>query len=94
VYRLSFAEPWDWNEHDLRIAIDALPAPVEWPIYGRVVACSWHDSFVGRTAEVRRRLGGDETPLDRFPVVSVAVESADTDSGWRGLGFGKLALVR
>jgi hypothetical protein len=34
---MSFSEPWDWNDHDLRIDIDD-PPPTVWPIGGRVVA--------------------------------------------------------
>jgi hypothetical protein len=93
VYRMSFSEPWDWNDHDLQIEIDAAPASVEWPVHGRVVACNWDESFVGRKAELRRRHRGDEAPLGHFPVVSVAIEADDAESGLRGIGYGTLTLV-
>jgi hypothetical protein len=94
VYRMSFSEPWDLNNHDLRIEIDAPPLPAQWPVYGRVVTCDWDGSLVGRAAQVERRHEGDDTPLNRFPIVSVSIEASDAESSWRGLGFGKLTLLR
>jgi hypothetical protein len=90
---MGFSEPWDWSDHALSIEVDD-PTPTDWPILGRVVTCSWDDSLIGRAVELSRRHVGDETALDHFPIVSVAVSDEDTAHGWRGLGFGTLSKVK
>lgn len=91
LYEMGFSEPCELSGHCFAFEVSGAEVPTDWPVYGIVRAATFDDSIVGHRVEVRPRHVG-EANLDDSPVVSVAVE--DTDSRWRGIGFGKLHKIK